>query len=281
MIPCLSQVTTLNEPFDDDLEAYALAGWTAIELWLTKLERQLESQPLPEIKQRLDDLGLRAAGASAQGGLLLSNGQERQEHWDHFRRRLEILAELGATTLVIVPDFTREPGPSEMAQAIESLQEAAALAGGHGIRLALEFPKSARFCASLDTALALVGQVDSEHLGVCLDFFHYYTGPSKFEDLAYLNPGNLAWVQLCDLAGTPRELAGDSDRVLPGDGDFQLEPILDHLVRIDYPGYLSVEVMNPNLWTIPADRVAPIAFQATLRALGDRLTPATETEETT
>jgi sugar phosphate isomerase/epimerase len=69
-------------------------------------------------------------------------------------------------------------------------------------------------------------------LGVCLDLFHYYTGPSKFEDLAYLSCDNLAWVQVCDLSGTPREIASDGDRILPGEGDFQIGPILDHLGRI-------------------------------------------------
>ena len=54
-------------------------------------------------------------------------------------------------------------------------------------------------------------------------------GPSKFEDLAHLTPQNLAWVQVCDLSGTPRELAGDSDRILPGEGDFQLGPIIEQL----------------------------------------------------
>ena len=67
--------------------------------------------------------------------------------------------------------------------------------------------------------------------------FHFYTGPSKTEDLAHLTPQNLAWVQVCDLSGTPRELAGDSDRILPGEGDFQLGPIIEHLGadRIRWP----------------------------------------------
>ena len=267
MTPCLSQATTLHSPFEEDLETYARAGWTAIELWLTKLERYLEGHSPAEAKAALDAAGLRAAGAASQGGLLLSQGEERRLHWDHFRRRLDILAELGAGTLVVVPDFLREPEERDLARAIASLGEAAALARGAGIRLALEFPKTARFCSSLDTALALVSGCEADNLGVCLDLFHYYTGPSKFEDLAYLTPSNLAWVQICDLAGTPRELAGDSDRILPGDGDFQLAPILEHLARIGYDGCVSVEVLNPNLWAIPSDRVAEIALRATLRTL--------------
>jgi sugar phosphate isomerase/epimerase len=274
MKACISQVTTLNEPFEADLESYARSGWRAVELWLTKLERFLEGHEVGEVRRRLDDLGLAAAGASQQGGLLLSEGAERQAHWDHFRRRLGVLQALGTGTLVIVPDFAREPAGGDLSRAIASLAEAAELAGRHGVRLALEFQKSARFCASLDTAVALAAQAESAHVGVCLDAFHYYTGPSKFEDLGYLTPDLLAWVQLCDLTGTPRELAGDADRILPGDGDFALDPILDHLHAIGYDGHASVEVMNPNLWAIPGDRVADVALRAIERTLGSRANPS-------
>jgi len=46
----------------------------------------------------------------------------------------------------------------------------------------LEFRSSAAFCRSLDTTLALVNQCREPNLGICLDLFHYYTGPSKLED---------------------------------------------------------------------------------------------------
>lgn len=268
MKPCISQVTTLSTSFDDDLTAYARGGWAAVELWLTKLETYLEGHTTAEVRRRLADDGLTAAAAAVQGGLLLSRGAERAQHWDHFRRRLALLQELGASTLVVAADFHREPAQDDYARASDALAEAGELAGRHGVRLALEFQKTARFCASLDTAVALIAQSRAAGVGVCLDLFHYYTGPSKFEDLAYLAPENLAWVQVCDLAGTPRELAGDADRIFPGEGDFQTGPILDHLARIGYTGYVSLELMNPQLWQIAADRVADLGHQALLRTLG-------------
>jgi len=268
MKACINQVTTLSTPFEADLSAYARGGWTAVELWLTKLETFLEGHPLAEARALLAENGLEAVGAAMQGGLLLSRGGERAAHWDHFRRRLAILQELAVPTLVVGADVGGEPSAEDYGRAAESLAEAAELAGRHGVRLALEFQKTSRFCASLDTALALVAQAGVAGLGVCLDLFHFYTGPSKADDLAYLAPGNLAWVQVCDLSGTPRELAGDADRILPGDGDFLIDPILAHLAGIGYDGYVSLEVLNPQLWGIPADRVADAGFQATSRLLG-------------
>lgn len=270
MKPCISQATTLSTPFEADLSSYARAGWTAVEIWLTKLEAFLQTHPIAEARARLLEHGLTPVASASQGGLLLSQGAEREAHWDHFRRRLAILGEMEVPILVVAADFAREPAPEDYARATEALAEAAETARGFGVHLALEFQKSARFCASLDTTLALIAQSGAENLGVCLDLFHYYTGPSKFEDLAYVSRENLAWVQVSDLSGTPRELAGDSDRILPGEGDFQLGPIFDHLDRLGYDGYVSLEVLNPQLWRIPADRVADAGYQAICRVLGPR-----------
>lgn len=270
MKPCISQATTLSTLFEVDLESYAMAGWSTVELWLTKLETYLQSHSVEEAKALLEQHGLKAVAAASQGGLLLSRDAEREVHWDLFRRRLELLQQLEVPTLVVAADFVRDFVPEDYARAAASLVEAADLAKGAGVRLALEFQKGAKFCSSLDTTLALIGQSGAENLGVCLDLFHYYTGPSKFEDLQLLSLANLAWVQVCDLSGVPRELAGDADRILPGEGDFQISPILDHLASIGYDGFVSLEVLNPQLWSIPADHVADAGRHAMERLLRPR-----------
>jgi len=56
-----------------------------------------------------------------------------------------------------------------------------------------------------------------------------FVGPSRLSDLAYLDRDKLFHVQLCDLADVPCELARDSDRILPGDGDIPLGPIIRRL----------------------------------------------------
>jgi sugar phosphate isomerase/epimerase len=208
----------------------------------------------------------------------LSKGTQRATHWEHFERRLALLGELGVPTLIVTPDFVQQADAEDHGRAAAALGEAARAAATRGVRIALEFQKSSPICACLETAMALIAQSGADNAGVCLDVFHYYTGPSKFEDLAYLSRRNLAWVQFCDLSGTPRELAGDGDRILPGDGDFQLGPIVEHLGRIGYDGYVSLEVLNPHLWQVDPDRVADLGRQALERVLGRRESdlPATE-----
>jgi 2-keto-myo-inositol isomerase len=268
MKPCISQATTLTSRFEDDISAYTAGGFTAMEVWLTKLEQHLETQSPAELRKMLQDQGITLAAAAYQGGLLLSQGEQRRVHYDAFRKRLDLCQFFAIPTLLLAPDFAERADAGTLGRAIESLAEAARWAGGANVRLALEFRGSDRFCSSLPTALALATQSGEPNVGVNLDVFHYYTGPSKFEDLALLTPETLAHVQVSDLAGVPRELAGDAQRILPGDGDFQLEAIIAQLRAIGYEGWVSLELMNPTLWQVDATQVAGVGFSALERLLG-------------
>jgi sugar phosphate isomerase/epimerase len=268
MKACISEATTMQGSFADDVTAYAGAGCSAMEVWLTKLEQHLEEHSPADTRKLLEDQSMTLAAASYQGGLLLSQGEQRKAHFDHFKRRLDLCQSLGIPILLVAVDFAAAVDAAGLERAVVSLKQAAQWAAAFQVRLGLEFRGRASFCASLDTALALIAQCGEPNVGVNFDVFHYYTGPSKFEDLALLTPDRLAFVQVSDLAGIPRELAVDSDRILPGEGDFQLARIIRQLRSIGYDGWVSLELMNPTLWQVPASQVAELGY-ATLRRLLD------------
>jgi sugar phosphate isomerase/epimerase len=267
MKPCISQATTMPAAFAEDVAAFAEAGFTGMEVWLTKLETHLERHSADETRRLLADHNLTPAAASYQGGLLLSQGEERKAHFDHFRRRLELCQQFGIPTMVLVADFAQAADAAALQRAVVSLAQAAQWAAGFDVRLALEFRGTDAFCASLDTAAALAAGCGEPNVGVCLDVFHYYKGPSKAEDLAALGPQNLAFVQVCDVAGVPRELMTDADRILPGDGDFFLPDLLGALRKIGYEGWLSLELFNPTLWQLKPAQVAEVGLAALKRLL--------------
>jgi sugar phosphate isomerase/epimerase len=269
MKPCISEATTLSHSFEDDVNGFAGAGCPAMEVWLTKLETHLETHSVADTLQLLQDRQITLAAAAYQGGLLLSQGEQRKAHYDHFKRRLDLCQRFGIRTFLLAPDFVETVSPTDLERAVVSLHQAAQWAAAFDVRLALEFRARASFCASLDTALALVSSCEESNLGVNLDVFHYYTGPSKFEDLGLLTPQNLAFVQISDLAGIPRELAADSDRILPGEGDFRLLPIIRQLRAIGYDGWVSLELLNPVLWQAKVAQVAELGFGAVKRLLDD------------
>lgn len=260
MKPCISEAVTLSRTFAEDVNGYADGGCHALEVWLTKLENHLEKHSVADTRKLLEDREMTLAAASYQGGLLLSQGEQRKAHYDHFKRRLDLCQCFGISTMLIAADFVDKVDAEYLHRAIVSLTQAAQWATAFGVRLALEFRSSASFCSSLDTALALIAQCGEPNVGVNLDIFHYYTGPSKFEDLARLTSENLAFVQLCDVLTMPRELASDADRILPGEGDFSLRPILAHLRAIGYDGWVSLELFNPALWQLKPAQVAELGL---------------------
>lgn len=268
MLPAISQVCSLSSPFEDDIDGYADAAGNAIELWLTKLEEYLKTHSPAEVRERAADRGLALAAASYQGGILLSQGDARRAAWEQFERRLDLCAELKVPTLVITADFLGPFSQIDIERAQASLAQAGIAAADRGVRLALEFHARETFLNNLESAIMFVQSVGHPAVGICLDLFHYHTGPSKFEDLAWLTEENLFHVQVCDVADRPRELATDSDRILPGEGDFRLGPIFDHLRRIGYAGYVSLELLNPILWQNSAQQIGEIGLTSLRMALG-------------
>ena len=255
MIPTLSQVCSLQSPFEQDIGDYAAAHCGAVEIWLTKLESHLESHSIQEVKELLARHEMAAPVASFQGGLLASQGEARRQAWELLERRLELCRDVGINTLVVACDIAGPLARHDIERVQVSLAQLAQAAGKRGVRAALEFQARATLGNNLQTAAMLVGEVNSPHLGICLDAWHYHVGPSQTEDLELLTRENLFHVQLCDLAGVTRELATDSDRILPGDGDIPLVPIIGHLKTIGYAGPVSIELMNPQIW-----RAGPLQF---------------------
>jgi 4-hydroxyphenylpyruvate dioxygenase len=266
---CISEACTMSASFAEDVAACAAGGCPALEVWLTKLEDHLAGHSAADTRKLLEDKQVALAAAAYQGGLLLSQGEQRQAHYDHFRRRLDLCQAFGIGTMLLAADFAEAVDGTALQRAVVSLTQAARWAAAFGVRLALEFRGRASFCASLDTALALVTHCGEPNVGVCLDVFHYYTGPSKFEDLGLLTPANLAFVQLCDVAGVPRELAADADRVFPGEGDYQLAPIVAQLRALGYDGWVSLELFNPTLWQVKPAQVTELGVAALRRAVGE------------
>jgi 2-keto-myo-inositol isomerase len=268
MIPTLSQVCCLASSFDADVEDFAAGKCTSLEIWLTKLEDYLKRHSIAEVRAWLDRFEMQTPVASFQGGLLASQGERRTEAWKHFARRLDLCRQMEIETLVVACDVPPPLSQDTIDRVQVSLVQLAQEAGRRGRRVALEFQAASAFGNNLQTAAALVAEVASPHLGLCLDAFHFCVGPSKLADLAYLTTANLFHVQLCDLADTPRELAADAGRILPGDGDLPLAPIVERLRQIDYHGPVSLELLNPQLWQIPALQLGEIGMTALRKALG-------------
>lgn len=268
MQAAVSQVCSLHSSFEKDVEDYGAAHVGFIEVWFTKLEDALKRRSASELRALLEEHSVQCNVASYQGGLVASQGEKRKEAWELFRRRLELCPSFGIETVVVAFDTPRQIDQLTIDRCCASLHEIASECGPRSIRAAVKFQAQAGFGNNLQTMSALLRQLGSPHVGLCLDTFHFYCGPSKSEDLGYLTKESLFHVHVSDLADVARELATDSDRILPGDGDIPIESVIRHLAQMGYDGQISLELMNPTLWQVPARQLGEIGITAVRKIIG-------------
>jgi sugar phosphate isomerase/epimerase len=268
MIPAIATVCSLQTPLETVLEDYAAGHVDAVDLWLGQVDAYLKERSVGALRERLAGHGIAPVAASFQGGLLTSQGEARAEHWKTFEGRLALCRDLGIPVLVVAGDAFGPLGPEDLGRLSMSLAEAAKRAADAGVRLALEFDARASFPNNLQSAVALVEDVGSPNLGVCLDWFQWTVGPSKPLDIWLLSRENLAHVQLSDIADLPREMASDADRILPGEGSSPVDDLVRRLGEIGYGGAVAVELMNPQLWGVPPRQFGEIAITALRKLLG-------------
>ena len=101
--------------------------------------------------------------------------------------------------------------------------------------------------ATLTSALKVTREATHPNVRPMLDFFHFWSGLSKFEDLDLLQPGELAHAHFQDLLDTPRELIDNDSRLIPGDGIAPVVSIIRKLAEKQYAGALSVELFRAEL----------------------------------
>jgi sugar phosphate isomerase/epimerase len=240
MIPTLSQVCSLPSSFEDDVTEYASGGCHYLETWLTKLEQALQRSDADSLRQLLEEHHVEIPAASFQGGLFQAPNAGFDESWKTFQERLKLCAAMRIATLVVSGDIREDLAQSVVDRTTERLAQMADVAAAHDVTIAFEFQAKATFANNLQTAVSLVESINHPALKICLDLFHFSIGPSKIADLQLLSPTNLGHVQLCDLADVALELATDRDRILPGEGDLPVEPLMRRLAEIGYARAVSI-----------------------------------------
>jgi len=274
MYAVYGQATTMAAPLVEEWKQVGAAGFRHIDAWLAKLEAFLKNEQVSTLKQMLGDLNLGLVCGSFQGGLMRPPGEARKAHEDHFKKRLDLCEALAIPTMVLACDSDGDPGPQSLNFAIEGLVRACQWADAYKVRIALEFQARNRLVNNLETAAMVIKQAAQPNLGLCLDLFQYWIGPSKEMDLELCRHVPTYLIQVSDLSGVPREWATDSHRILPGDGEIPLGPLLAKMGQMGYSGPVSVELLNPKIWQIKPTQVAEVAFSALKRLFPTAPTPA-------
>ncbi len=241
----MHQFTSARAGYRKSLEGWAKAGIRNVEPSAASLDDYLRTNSLASAKRILTDNDLTiVCGAIGVSGLWEPN-PSFSTNLDAFRKRCEQFAELGAP-LVYSPCVTSAKfTPDDYVRCLDNIRQTADLARQFKLKVAAEFVRQSTFLACLPTALRLHRQAAHPNFGILFDCYHFWSGPSKLEDMDSIRPGEIIHAHLNDTQDLPRELLDLQSRVIPGDGVAPLAKILEKLASAGYAGAISVELFLP------------------------------------
>ncbi len=244
MLLSIHQNTSRAAGYRGSLEGWAKAGIRYVELGAPLLAAFLENDTLPAAKRVLTDLGLTPVSAAVVLPDIWIPGPARAESLDRWRRGCEQFASLGLQK-VYSPSITRrEVTADDFAATPDCIREAGEIAREFELTAMIEFIRNSTHLSTLTSSLKVIREAAHPNVRPMLDFFHFWSGLSKFEDLDLLEPGELAHAHFQDLLDTPRELIDNDSRLIPGDGIAPVVRIIEKLAEKRYTGALSVELFR-------------------------------------
>jgi sugar phosphate isomerase/epimerase len=243
----VSQFSTPNQGFDDDLEAFAAGGAEGVGIAEAKL---------PEDGDDRDAVAkLRASGLQATVCLpsLLAilplpdfpGPEEPAERIEALAASIRRLARFEPVTVLCLTGPAGNRDPEEARRiAIEGLRELAHVAREEGVQLALE-PIHAKWAdrftlaATIPEALDLIDQT-GEPIQLMFDTWHLWDTPGLLDHVR-ANAHRFAAVHVNDWRPDTR---GWDDRALPGGGVIDLPAILGAVELGGYDGWYDLEIFS-------------------------------------
>jgi len=247
MVLAIHQNTSRAAGFRGSLEGWARAGIRYVELNDGLLDRFLETDTLGGARQLLTDLGLTPVSAAAALQDIWIPGPARAQSLETWRRRCEQFAALGLERIYAPSLTNREITAEDFAATPDCIREVGEITRGHGLEAMIEFTRTSTHLSTLTSALQNIRAAAHPNVRPMLDFFHFWSGLGKFEDLDLIQPGELAHAHFQDVLDAPRELTDNNYRLIPGDGIAPVVRIIQKLREKRYEGALSVELFRPEI----------------------------------
>ncbi|MBM3758312.1 MAG: sugar phosphate isomerase/epimerase [Acidobacteria bacterium] len=242
----MHQFTSAAAGYRKALEGWAKAGIRQVEPSAVALDDFLKTDTLASAKRVLTDNGLTiVCGVPGVLGLIDPNPKFEQ-NLSTFKKRCEQFAALGAPIVYTPVGTSAKFAAEDYARCIDNVRRVAGAAREFNLKIAAEFVRNSTFLAALPTALRLHRQVSHPNFGILFDCYHFWSGPSKFEDMDMIRPGEIIHAHLNDTPDLPWEQLDLITRVIPGDGIAPLAKILRKLADKGYTGPISVELFAAN-----------------------------------
>jgi 2-keto-myo-inositol isomerase len=227
------------------LEGWAKAGIKNVELNAAFVEEFVKTDTLEGARRVLADNGLTLVSGAAGVLGLLEPSSDHATAIESLKRRLEMFSTLGLKKTYVTTTGTPKLSLDDYQAVAENMRHIGETARAFGMTVMLEFVRSSTYMSTLTTALKVIREAAHPNFAPMFDFYHFWSGLNKLEDLELIRTGEIQHVHFQDVPDMPRELLDNNSRFIPGDGVSPLNAILKKLAEKGYSGPLSVELFLP------------------------------------
>ena len=256
----LSEISTVSASFEEDVAAYAAAGFDGIGIWELKLpdDDAANVALLHEavlgvancVPTVFSILPLRLPG--------MEGPPDVRVRVDALCASMRRLAAYAPESVLVITGPTADAGSRRMV--IDGLREVAAAADEAGVRLGLEpihasQHQTVSFVNSIADAVALLDEAGLDEVGIMADTYNLWEEtPAALAAIARRVTG----LHVADVPTEP----GRTDRVLPGEGGSRSAELVRALAGAGWDGFLDVEIFStPDLfWSVPVADAARRAY---------------------
>jgi len=245
MTLAMHQNTSNGAGYRKSLEGWARAGIKDVEITNILLDEFLKTDDLAAATRVITDLGLNLVHAATGVTELWEPNDNRAAALDNLKRRCEMFAKMGLNRVYAATATSKKVTEDDYKAGVDNMYDAGDVAKQFNMTLRIEFLRTSTFISTLPTILKMTRAAAHPNIEPMLDFYHFWSGLNKFEDLDMIRVGEIGHVHFQDVPDMPRELLDLSTRIIPGDGISPLTRILGKLAEKGYAGPLSVELFLP------------------------------------
>ncbi|TAG26687.1 MAG: sugar phosphate isomerase/epimerase [Burkholderiales bacterium] len=233
-------------PLEQALAAIKSAGWDATELRRIDFERCYErGLSNAQVIEIIKNSGLAVCTLGVKYGWLFAKGEERKRLFTTFRESCENAVALDCKMVMSAPG----PLEGDLKAAARALREAGDIAQGHGLQLAIEFNSQHANLNSVQTLGQLINDANHPACGYLLDAYHLHRSGRPGRGFDEVPDAKIFAFQYSDCAKVPvTGVKRPTDRLPPGQGVIDWQPLLQLLAEKKFSGYLSYESPNPLQW---------------------------------
>ena len=247
--------------FQDRVEAAAKVGFKGIGIWDQDLAHIRETRSLKEMKQILDDSGMKYVELEFLRDWFLEG--ERKNKSDLEKRKFFEAADVLKPHHLKVGDFYKEK--YEMPRVTESFAALCKDAAEHGVTIGFELMPFGMI-DNLKDALTMVEGAGAKNGGIIFDLWHLSKMGVPNEEISRVPVKHIVSVEINDGTFTaPWSLHEDTinHRRFCGEGEFDVKGFLAALEKTGYSGPIGIEVLSKELRPLSLNEAVTKAFKTT------------------